>query len=45
MLVPYCIGDIIMNLTQFERIKSEVECKSYELSKFLGNLIFILYQN
>jgi hypothetical protein len=34
-----------MKLTQFERIKSEVECKSNEFSKFLGILIFILYPN
>jgi hypothetical protein len=30
---------------QLEQIKLEVECKSYELSKFLGNLLYILYQN
>jgi hypothetical protein len=28
---------------QLERIKSELKYKSYEFSKFLGSLIFILY--
>jgi hypothetical protein len=30
MLVSYYIDDIIMNLTQFEQIKSELRLKSYE---------------
>jgi hypothetical protein len=30
MLVSYCIDDIIMNLTQFEQIKSKLRLKSYK---------------
>jgi hypothetical protein len=30
MLVSYCTDDIIMNLTQFEQIKSELRFSSYE---------------
>jgi hypothetical protein len=34
MLVSYCTDDIIMNLTQFEQIKSELKWVKYELNKF-----------
>jgi hypothetical protein len=36
MLVSYCIDDIIMNLTQFERIKSELRFSSYDFPKLLN---------
>jgi hypothetical protein len=41
--VLYCVGNINLNLTQLKWIKSKLKCKSYEFSKFLGSLIFILY--
>jgi hypothetical protein len=36
MLVSYCTDDIIMNLTQFERIKSKLRFSSYEFPKLLS---------
>jgi hypothetical protein len=36
MLVSYCIDNIIMNLTQFERIKSELQLSSYEFLKLFS---------
>jgi hypothetical protein len=36
MSVSYCTDDIIMNLTQFERIKSVLQFSSYEVPKLLS---------
>jgi hypothetical protein len=36
MLVSYYIDDIIMNLTQFGRIKSELRFSSYEFMKLFS---------
>jgi hypothetical protein len=36
MLVSYCIDDIIMNLIQFKRIKSELRFSSYDFLKLLN---------
>jgi uncharacterized membrane protein SirB2 len=31
-----CVGNFIMKLTQFERVKSESKWNTYEFSKFIG---------
>jgi hypothetical protein len=39
MLVSYCTDEIIMNLTQFESIKSELRFSSYDFSEVIKYLV------
>jgi hypothetical protein len=45
MLVSYCTDDIIMNLTQFERIKSELRFSSYEFLELLSTWYRLIQMN
>jgi hypothetical protein len=40
-LVLYCIGNIIINLTQFERVNSELKQRRYDFFfEVLGNYLY-----